>query len=1234
MAGFYLNSFPNAVPPVFTPGTGHYGAAQSVSLASPTATQLGGVIHYAIGATATCGSPTYSGPINVTSTQTITALVCGVAGYNQSNVTTGAYAITGNTTPQTFYVNATTGAGLYSVPRQTVGGSQGLFTGSAIGCTGLASTPYPGGSAIQQNCPLNDWRFLFDPQIYNNSDPNTWLMQGGDTAIISGCATNPQNSGNTTAPDCRAGVDNNTGIGAGQTWCYGGGVNGCANPAMPSGVKIAAATACSITGGVGTITAPNTLSAGAVVMPDYFTTAACKPFNGQVYTVLGSGLSSSQFQVLITSPNASSSDTGSVFRPTRLIGANVGACTVDANKQVIFGGFGVGAALDLSGAQHVDVECLNVTRHSQCIQFGSGPGSPTHCVSGDDYDSDGIHTSIATSGVFMQDVWTHGHPGRGVKGPIGGVVTCNRCSVDTNGSAGWDFDDGFGTAPDGLGNPGQEGTASVNGQWNFLNSYLKWSGCNQQYPFTSATPILACFGQSNQGYGDGVGSPPGGSFGVYWNGDFCMYNTQDCLDIGHADAGGSGSGYNDQTFSPYLVTNSLAFGNSGGNWKSGPNTSPATITNTVVVGNCQRMAYPITGVPSTFNANLSDFCRAGSNISLNFHSGGTITMSNNTFVTYFSTAFLIQAWEGAYADPLTTLNFQNNLVYGLQDALPPLNQDYGGNSGGIGGFFFNTSGNPAEAISTNNRTNNLWYGVRSENCGSFPTDVCADPLFVNPWSPCLVSGGSGCTFTEPTWDALLPTVTPTPSYNIQSGSPAINAGVTCSGCPTTGYNGVAQTSPPTIGANPRATSTPTVATPVFTPGTGTYSYPPAQTPVGSISTIGAIIGYTTDGSTPTASTPGIVDHGTTLFTNLQNQAGPQPNWVACFLPSCDPGGSGLGTATVTFGSTALSSDSLILTVNGNNVNGLAYRHLPVVSYTGVTGMTEDEDFYIPSTTTHLQAMEFDPDLFTGTHKYFASMQCRNDGKWYFWNTAIMDWTLLNSSGGTIPTYSCSLLTATNVAHHFHLEVSVDTTAHTYTYNTMIIDGVTVYSGLGNTYAAITDSGTATVNIEQQLDNDSTATTNVVYYANLKLLMASAPLSIATTTTVKAIGTAAASTNSGLGTFVYTINPIPPVATPTSAPAPGPYVTAVSVTLLDSTPSSTICYTLDGSTPTALNGVCTGTTLTYSSPIALSTTTTIKAIGSLNGAPNSSVGNFTYTITSVSPPFSAGGNITFGGKITQ
>jgi hypothetical protein len=62
--------------------------------------------------------------------------------------------------------------------------------------------------------------------------------------------------------------------------------------------------------------------------------------------------------------------------------------------------------------------------------------------------------------------------------------------------------------------------------------------------------------------------------------------------------------------------------------------------------------------------------------------------------------------------------------------------------------------------------------------------------------------------------------------------------------------------------------------------------------------------------------------------------------------------------------------------------------------------------------------------------------------------------------------------------------------------------------------------------------------------------------------------------SAAGAATYTIN-LPVAATPTFSPAGGTYASAQSVTIGTTTPSATIYYTTNGSTPTTSSAVYTG-----------------------------------------------------------
>ena len=85
-----------------------------------------------------------------------------------------------------------------------------------------------------------------------------------------------------------------------------------------------------------------------------------------------------------------------------------------------------------------------------------------------------------------------------------------------------------------------------------------------------------------------------------------------------------------------------------------------------------------------------------------------------------------------------------------------------------------------------------------------------------------------------------------------------------------------------------------------------------------------------------------------------------------------------------------------------------------------------------------------------------------------------------------------------------------------------------------------------------------------------------------------------------------------VATPTFSPAAGTYYEAQNVTINSTTTDATIYYTLDGTDPTTSSAV-------YSSPIAISETTTVKAMGAKAGMNNSSIASATYTIEDAPTP---------------
>lgn len=124
-----------------------------------------------------------------------------------------------------------------------------------------------------------------------------------------------------------------------------------------------------------------------------------------------------------------------------------------------------------------------------------------------------------------------------------------------------------------------------------------------------------------------------------------------------------------------------------------------------------------------------------------------------------------------------------------------------------------------------------------------------------------------------------------------------------------------------------------------------------------------------------------------------------------------------------------------------------------------------------------------------------------------------------------------------------------------------------------------------------------------------------PITVASTTTLKAIAISVFSDQSAVTSATYTIAPAAP--TPIFVPGGGNYPSAESVTLTDSAPGATIYYTTDGSAPTTNSTV-------YNGPIAVSSDETLEAMATANGYSQSAVSTATYTIAAATPIFAPSG----------
>jgi hypothetical protein len=113
-----------------------------------------------------------------------------------------------------------------------------------------------------------------------------------------------------------------------------------------------------------------------------------------------------------------------------------------------------------------------------------------------------------------------------------------------------------------------------------------------------------------------------------------------------------------------------------------------------------------------------------------------------------------------------------------------------------------------------------------------------------------------------------------------------------------------------------------------------------------------------------------------------------------------------------------------------------------------------------------------------------------------------------------------------------------------------------------------------------------------------------PITIQSTTTIKALAAAQNLANSAVTTGAYTIET--PAAAPIFNPAPGTFSGGVEVTMSTSTSGATIYYTTNGTTPNTSSPK-------FAGPVLVHGTTTIKAFAAAAGLANSTVTTGVYTI---------------------
>jgi len=363
--------------------------------------------------------------------------------------------------------------------------------------------------------------------------------------------------------------------------------------------------------------------------------------------------------------------------PTRILG--VGWDTGCANPPELWGTERAAHVLDLTGADHAEIACLEITDHAACAEDHSGGlACANDAYPYGDWASDGLYAEDATD-VYLHDLNIHGLASAGVRAGRLTDWTVEDVRIAGNGLIGWEGDIGD--------------DSSNSGTLLFRRWTAEWNGCAETYPGDEPT---GCWDENFGGYGDGVGTGATGGDWIIEDSAF-LHNASDGLDLLYHRLGGS-----------ITIRRTIAEGNAGNQIKAN---GPTSIENSIIVGNCGYFD----GQPFTYNV---ENCRAyGNALALNLQPGDQITMTNNT-LTSEGDCLVEAICEGA-CDGSEVVRMRNNIFLGQTDFAAPEEKTC---------FVYteNLTGDPLDADYS------IIYNTKEDPCPVGPHDICQPPGLTNP----------------------------------------------------------------------------------------------------------------------------------------------------------------------------------------------------------------------------------------------------------------------------------------------------------------------------------------------------------------------------------------------------------------------------------------------------------------------------------------------------------------------
>lgn len=478
---------------------------------------------------------------------------------------------------------------------------------------------------------------------------------------------------------------------------------------------------------------------------------------------------------------------------TKIYGEGYASCTT---KPELWGSNAAYMIFNLEGTSNVDIQCLDITDHDDC-----GGNSGNNCSgTSDPYATAGVR-GWNGSNVEFTNVKVHGMAATGMYLGKQTDLSMTDVQIYGNGMSGIDQD-----------NPSHSGNNSWSGTSTFTRVDVNWNGCAENYPVDGG--YNNCTDQNDSGYGDGWGSPGGGTSGsfTFVDSEF-RFNTSDGLDLL----------YLGDPAALITIERTLFEGNVGNAVKVGG--GDVILRNNAVIANCglwDDLAF--TG--PNFAA-----CRAGGNaVVVYLGGGGNADIVNNTIVGEPDILIEVFGCDGGEA-----LNVKNNVLVGTTQ--------YGG--GDTTAWKYEYDGcTGSEFVGSNN----VIYGTQgSGQCTGQSNCSTSDPLLIS------------ANFTTEVFDLRL-----------QVGSPAIDLGLDSGTV-------VGQTTVPTVDLNSAARTADSVDAGAYEYAAGgaptiiTTTLPNGQVGVAYSQQV-----TVTGGTTPYTAcdeTSGALPAGSPAFTSTANGSG-------------------------------------------------------------------------------------------------------------------------------------------------------------------------------------------------------------------------------------------------------------------------------------------------------------------------------------------------------------------------